>query len=163
LDSTSTRFLPGHGWESPENVGCTINSAAEEAGPVRVRHELYFSSTRTGNSEIYMSPVRGKSIGAPGPVTALNSPSDDARPYVRQDGLEIVFDSNRSGGLGLFDVWAATRPSIGAAWSQPVNLGPAVNSPASETRPSLSQDGTTLYFGSTRGPSQDVFSSTRAR
>lgn len=31
-----------------------------------------------------------------------------------------------------------------------MNLGPNVNTAASETRPSLSWDGTTLYFGSTR-------------
>jgi Tol biopolymer transport system component len=128
-----------------------------------VRHELYFSSTRTGDSEIYASPARGQSIGPPAPVAGVNSPSDDARPYVRRDGREIVFDSNRPGGLGLFDVWAATRPHTRAPWSQPVNLGPAVNSPAAETRPSLSHDGTTLYFGSTRGTSQDVFISTRTR
>jgi Tol biopolymer transport system component len=130
---------------------------------VRVRHELYFSSTRGGGSDIYMSPACGVLIGPPTPAAALNSPADDARPYVRRDGLEIVFDSNRPGGLGLSDVWAATRPHAGAPWSQPVNLGPAVNSPAAETRPSLSSDGTILYFGSTRGASQDVFTSARRR
>jgi hypothetical protein len=35
-------------------------------------------------------------------------------------------------------------------WSTPVNLGPSVNTAASETRPSLSWDGTALYFGSNR-------------
>ena len=35
-------------------------------------------------------------------------------------------------------------------WAGPVNLGGAINSSAGETRPSLSWDGTTLYFGSTR-------------
>jgi hypothetical protein len=32
-------------------------------------------------------------------------------------------------------------------WSPPVNLGTAVNTPAPETRPSLSWDGERLYFG----------------
>jgi hypothetical protein len=44
----------------------------------------------------------------------------------------------------------ATRASAHDAFSAPVNLGDAVNSPAGESRPSLSWDGTTLYFGSTR-------------
>jgi peptidoglycan-associated lipoprotein len=79
------------------------------------------------------------------------------------DDREIVFDSNRPGGFGQLDVWTATRTHAWASWSQPVNLGPAVNSPAAETRPSLSSDGSILYFGSTRGASQDVFTSTRRR
>jgi hypothetical protein len=162
-DIYRTRFLEDQGWLAPENLGCMINSAADEAGPVRVRHALYFSSTRTGNSDIYVSPTSGRSIGPPAPVAGLNTPSEDARPYVRRDGLEIVFDSNRPGGLGLFDVWSATRPRTDAPWSEPVNLGVAVNSPAAETRPSLSGDGQILYFGSTRRASQDVFTSARTR
>jgi hypothetical protein len=162
-DIYRTRLHPRHGWQPPESLGCTINSSAEEAGPVRVHHELYFSSTRSGNSEIYVSRAFGPWIGAPALVPGINSPSDDARPHVRRDGLEIVFDSNRPGGQGLFDVWTASRPHHSAPWSEPVNLGPAVNSPAFETRPSLSPDGKVLYFGSTRGLSQDVFFSTRTR
>jgi Tol biopolymer transport system component len=162
-DIYATRFHHRKGWRTPVNLGCTINSAAEEAGPVRVHHALYFSSTRTGNSDIYRSLAFGPWIGAPAPVAELNSPFDDFRPFVRPDGKEIVFDSNRPGGLGLTDVWGAARRHPWAPWSQPVNLGPAVNSPAAETRPSLSSDGTILYLGSTRGASQDVFVSTRDR
>jgi WD40-like Beta Propeller Repeat len=163
-DIYATRFDHRHGWSPPRNLGCTINSPKDEAGPVRVRHTLYFSSTRTGDSDIYASPAYGPWIGPPAPVAELNSPFDDARPYVRRDGREIVFDSNRPGGQGrLPDVWSATRAHHWAPWSEPLNLGPAVNSPAAETRPSLSPDGSTLYFGSTRGSSQDIFTSTRGR
>ena len=162
-DIYATRFHHRYGWAPPANLGCTINSAAEEAGPIRVGDTLYFSSTRSGNSDIYASLAPGPWIGPPAPVVELNSPFDDARPYVRSDGREIVFDSNRPGGLGGPDVWSSTRPHPWAPWTGPVNLGAAVNSPAAETRPSLSADATILYFGSTRGASQDVFTSTRTR
>jgi Tol biopolymer transport system component len=160
-DIYATRLGTPNGWQTPVNLGCGINSPAEEAGPVRARHALYFSSTRTGNSDIYASPAFGPWVGAPRPVTALNSAFDDSRPFVRPDGREVVFDSNRPGGLGLTDVWGSRRAHPWASWSQPRNLGSAVNSAAAETRPSLSTDGSILYFGSTRGASQDVFSSTR--
>lgn len=156
-----TKFHHRYGWRTPENLGCTVNSAAEEAGPVRAGHELYFSSTRTGNSDIYRSLAFGPWIGPPSPLVELNSPFDDFRPFVRPDGKEIVIDSNRPDGLGLTDVWAARRRHAWRRWSEPVNLGEAVNSPAAETRPSLSSDAGTLYFGSTRGASQDIFTSTR--
>jgi Tol biopolymer transport system component len=109
-----------------------------------------------------VSRISRRRIDPPTPVAEVNSPWDDARPYVRRD-QEIVFDSNRPGGHGLFDIWSATRRHSGERWSEPVNLGTAINSAAAETRASLSRDGSTLYFGSTRGTSQDVFISTRAR
>ena len=50
------------------------------------------------------------------------------------------------------------------AWSAPVNLGRTVNSPGGETRPSLSWDGTTLYFGSTRTTGEsNIYVSSRNR
>jgi Tol biopolymer transport system component len=48
------------------------------------------------------------------------------------------------------DLYSASRSSVKEPWSTPVNLGPLVNSAAPDTRPSLSWDGTTLYFGSGR-------------
>jgi hypothetical protein len=69
---------------------------------------------------------------------------------VRRDGLEIFFFSNRPGTLGGTDIYAATRNNARSSWGAPENLGPHVNTPAAESRPSLSWDGTVLYFGSTR-------------
>jgi hypothetical protein len=160
-----TRFHPRLGWAPPHNLGCEINSDAEEAGPVRSGHELYFSSTRSGGGDIYRSLALGSWIGPPTPVTELNSQAGEFRPFVSADGKEIVFDAARPDALGStdLDVWSARRPHRRAPWSEPANLGDTVNSPAAETRPSLSTDRSVLYLGSTRGTSQDVFASTRTR
>jgi hypothetical protein len=162
-DMYATRFDKELGWADPHNLGCDINSAADDFGPVRRRHELYFSSNRSGNQEIYRSLVAGLWIGSPQPVTELNVPTaEDARPFVSADGREIVFDSTRQGGPP--DIWASTRDNVFEPWSTPVNLGPNVNTPdAPETRASLSPDRQTLYFGRFAGPAQDVYSSTRER
>jgi hypothetical protein len=60
------------------------------------------------------------------------------------------------------DLWAATRNTPDDPWSAPVNLGPAVNTSAAETRPSLSQDGKQLLFGRAPGPEgmSDIYVST---
>jgi hypothetical protein len=84
---------------------------------------------------------------------------------VRKDGLEVVFDSNRNGGLGGQDIWSSTRDSVEDEWSPPVNLA-TVNSPFAETRASLSWDALTLTFGSNRPGGEgmaDVYESTRER
>jgi Tol biopolymer transport system component len=169
-----TRSHPVHGWADPVNLGCEVNSAGEEAGPVVSHAEpggptLYFSSNRPGGPggiDLYRSTMQGGVFGPAELVPGVNSAFDDARPYVRRDGRELVFDSNRPGGEGLFDIWSATRGSIAGEWSAPVNLGANVNSAANETRASLSWDGTTLLFGSNRPGgegSSDIYVATREK
>lgn len=156
-DIYTTRLRPD-GWDPVENLGCDNtggpNSAGAEASPFPLPERasgptLYFSSTRAGSPDIYLSRSHGGDFGVAEPVTELNTAAADGHPNLRRDGLEIFFFSNRTGALGN-DIYSATRASTSAPWSAPVNLGPNVNSAASETRPSLSWDGTTLYFGSTR-------------
>ena len=96
----------------------------------------------------------------------VNAPTfADARPNVSKDGLEIVWDSNRTGGLGGQDIWSARRASTDAAWGPAVHLN-GLNSAANETRASLSWDGETLVFGSNRPGVEgaaDVFVSQRTK
>jgi len=164
LDIYATRQRGGQGWSSPVNLGCAVNSAADEASPFVVGGELFFSSTRTGDSDIYVAAIDDGTVGAPVPVPGLNTPSNDARPNLRRDGREIFFD--RPGECGGIDLWMSTRPSTEAPWSQPVNLGCGVNSAANDLRASLSWDGKSLYFGSNRAGSegnQDIYVATRER
>ena len=148
-----TRLRPD-GWDPVANLGCDVNSAGNEASPFPLPEStdgpvLYFSSTRAGTADLYRSDSHGGIFGPAAAITELNSTAQDGQPNVRRDGLEIFFFSNRAGAAGN-DIYAATRSSTTDPWSTPVNLGRNVNSSASETRPSLSWDGTTLYFGSNR-------------
>jgi WD40-like Beta Propeller Repeat len=166
-------------WRAPENLGCRINSAAGEASPSLFTDDaghavLYFSSTRPEgfeaggtDSDIYFSVDFGEAQLAPG----LNTASEDSRPNVRKDGLEVVFDSTRAGGFGGPDIWTTMRSNDLAAWTTPVNLGATINTAATESRASLSWDGRTMVFGSNRvgsepdpngGPTMaDVYITTR--
>jgi Tol biopolymer transport system component len=168
-DIYAARLHETKGWSAPSNLGCSINSAGGEASPSLTDTELYFSSTRAGGpggSDIYVSAFDGASFGTPALAAGLNTADNDFRPNVRRDGLEIFFDSNRAGGVGGLDIWTATRASVSDPWSPPTNLGGAVNSTANDLRPSLSWDGTTLYFGSARAGgegSQDLYVTTRPK
>ena len=154
-----TRRSPATGtWDEPMNLGCAPdgpNGPGTEYGPSLVKTELgtvlFFSSggaVGSGTQDIYVSAqLPDGSFGPPKAVAELNTPVDDVMPNVSKDGLEIVFASTRPGGAGAFDIYSSTRSSAGDPWSSPVNLGPAVNTAAGETRPSLSWDGERLYFG----------------
>jgi Tol biopolymer transport system component len=110
--------------------------------------------------------LRDGSFGPAAPVTELNDAAANAiQPHLRMDGRELVFSSNRSGTLGGQDVWISTRDSVQDPWSTPINLGAAVNTPAAETRPSLSWDARALLFGRAPGPEgmSDIYITSRDR
>jgi hypothetical protein len=132
---------------------------ADPAGPMVVATAIWRPSAR------YSSTAEG--FGPASAVDSLNSPGNDIQPNVRKDGLEVVFSSSNGypGHQGGQDVYVSTRVAFADAWSTPVILGTAVNTAASETRPSLSWDAQTLYFGRAPGPEgmSDVYVATRAK
>jgi len=80
----------------------------------------------------------------------VNSNVFDAAPTLSKDELSLYLTSNRPGGFGGNDLWVSQRACGDCPWRAPVNLGPAINSPAIENRASLSSDGHLLFFFSDR-------------
>ena len=164
------------GWQTPVNLGASVNSVDNDFTPTLFEDEgtaqvtLYFSSDRPGGPglvDIYASTaIDAETFDWAVLVAELSTGAIDERPNVRRDGLEIFFDSNRPGSIGSTDLWFATRESTADSWSPPVNLGPGVNTASAETRPAVSFDGTVLYFGSSRpggSGGSDIHATTRVR
>ncbi len=66
-------------------------------------------------------------------------------PTLSPDGLTLYFVSDMPGGLGGTDIWMCNRE--GDKWSNPINLGPVVNTEENEMFPSMPVDDV-LYFAS---------------
>jgi hypothetical protein len=166
-----TRVSPVHGWSEPERLACAPegpNSALDEQGPSYIQGRLYFSrSSATVPGDLFVSEENGDMrLGPAAPLVELNDPlANDIQPNVRKDGREIVFSSNRAGGLGGQDIWSATRTGAEGAWSAAANLGPAVNTAAAESRPSFSWDAEVLLVGRAPGPEgmSDIYVTTREK
>jgi len=79
-----------------------------------------------------------------GPI--VNSASEEIGLSISEDGLELYFGSDRAGAVGGWDIWVSTRPSNGADWTAPVNVGSPVNSTRADICPSISSDRLSLYF-----------------
>lgn len=178
-----TRETPAHGrqasrWQEPLNLGCFPdgpNTDGAEFSPSLVETRqgtfLFFSSNGYPDSQgqdIYVSRVLRDGTVLPGErVAELSTPADDRMPNVRSDGLEIVFSSNR-GATTAFDqdIYVSMRRDTASPWSPPQRIDNlSINTFASETRASLSADGTRLYFGRKLDAQDlgDVFVSTRAK
>ena len=177
-DIFATQEGPANVWSTPVNLGCYPdgpNTPGAEFSPSRVQTAegtfLFFSSNGYPDSQgqdIYMSQVQDDgTVKAGVRVAELSTAADDRMPNVRADGLEIVFSSNRSGGTPFDqDIYVATRADTHSPWSAPQKIDtPAINTTGSETRASLSRDGTRLYFGRKVDGNDpgDVFVAMRAR
>ena len=165
------------GWQTPENLGAGVNSANSDSGPSYFGNEevgtaqLYFSSNRLDRTIAMVYVSEQAADGSFGPAflipelgVTFGSPMS---PSIRHDGLEIFLTSNRPGSFGFEDLWVATRETVFDAWSEPINLGPTVNSTSVELLSDISSDGKTLFFTSNRpgglGLAPDLWMSTRTK
>ena len=69
------------------------------------------------------------------------------QPSLSADGSKIYFASDMDGSLGGQDIWVCNYVKKGKTWSNPINLGPKVNTEKDDMYPFIHPDGT-LYFAS---------------
>ena len=147
-------FVCGH----PANLGSQVNSSSLDAHPSISADGLsiFFYSDRPGghgNRDIWMATretIDDEWNEAVNLGSTVNSSYRDSGPSISADGLTLFFDSDRPGGSGGPDVWMTTRATLSDPWSEPVNLGPTVNSSSEDAYINISADGMELYFMSNR-------------
>ena len=172
-------------WKAPVNAGKSINGKNEETidNVTTDGNGLFLSGTfegTLGNFDIfYAERVKngwGKLKHFDPPI---NSEHTDEAAGFSSDGKALIFSSDRPGGIGDFhphnsmyegndqgnmDIYVSIMSDTG--WTEPINIGPTINTPWAERSPYLHPDGKTLYFSSNGHPSvggMDVFKTTRLR
>lgn len=131
---------------------------------VNIFHSQYFPSL-TGDKEmliftgfdrnkqdenLYVSYWKNSSWSTPTSLSAnINSPENEGTAAISADGRTLVFTAcNIKNGYGSCDLYVSYRQ--GNIWPKATNLGENINTREWESQPSLSADGSVLYFVSDR-------------
>lgn len=117
--------------------------------------KLFFASTRPeapggGDTafDLYVVEWEGRVWSTPRRLSlTVNSNDYDNYPSVARNG-NLYFASRRQGGLGQLDLYVSRYAE--GEFQQARNLGPSINSPATDADPFIAPDESFMIFSSTR-------------
>lgn len=150
------------GWSEPENLGPLVNAGEHQIYPTVTKElTLYFQSRREGNiggSDLYRAEyVNGKYTKPENLGSAVNTEHNEGDVLIAPDeSYLIVSTRGRSDSLGRSDLYISFRRPDGS-WTKAENMGPTINSEATEYCPMLSPDGRYLFFTSTKSGNGDIY------
>jgi ankyrin repeat protein len=143
------------GWSEPRPVDEAVN-----------RRQMHWQASVSADGSLYLmiepggiacAPMHDGRHGEPVPIS--NADGDDfggGSPFIAADGSYLLFSSRREGESGGVDLYITFRDDRGQ-WTKPVNLGPTINSSATDNCPIVSHDGKYLFFLSNRLGKSDVY------
>jgi hypothetical protein len=140
------------GWSNPSITAFTKQHSAVDPAVSWDGKLVFFGSSRPGSlgdSDIWIVEVKpGGAWGTPKNLgSPVNTPGNENHAAPARDG-SLYFHSGGHPGRGESDIFMAA--ASGDGYSKPVDLGPAVNSEASEFDPFVAPDQGYLVFSSTR-------------
>lgn len=138
---------------APVNVGDKINTDVPEYFPSISADGQYFIFSRLVNrqqEDIYITHEDHGTWAPSQPISPLiNTDYNEGALCISSNGQYIFFSSNKPDeNFGSHDIYFSLLQ--GKTWSKPYNAGPKINSAYWDSHPSLSADGRTLYWLSTR-------------
>jgi hypothetical protein len=145
------------GWSAPRHLPAPVNSDTDEFYPIALKNgTLYFGSQRkeaNGVGDIYRAvPQKDGSYSVENLGPHVNSGAGEYEAFVTEDErLMLLAITRRPDSLGDIDLYVSHKQPNGK-WSEPVNLGPEINSPGRELSPKLTPDGKYLFWLSCRVP-----------
>ncbi|MDR2868236.1 MAG: OmpA family protein, partial [Bacteroidales bacterium] len=157
--NASDQFGKGEPLPYPFNQG----NSNEGSPTINITNDLLIFAKRTAtnranvdgsdgsypNYDLYMSQLIDGEWTNPRSLSSnINRPNSwESQPSLSSDGKILFFASDRNGGYGGSDIWFSERNNDGT-WRNPVNAGPAINTPGNERSPFIHTDSKTLYFSS---------------
>lgn len=141
-------------WSKPISLPGEINTNLNE-GALTISQDgqwLIFTGcnfpTGYGSCDLYISYLTADGWSTPENLgSRINTEFWESAPSLSPDKRDLYFSSGRPDGYGGKDIYVSHRLPNGK-WSEPENLGPAINSAGDESTPFIHADNQTLYFTS---------------
>ena len=142
-------------WQEPIKFGKNINIGKYQ------RH----GCLNTAGNEIIFSSNSDKGLGGYDLFTSIKQPDgtwseanslkgsvntnkDEDSPFLSKDGKRLYFASKGHNGMGGYDIFYSDK--IGGLWSEPINLGTPINSPANDIYFKKNRKDDEIYISSNR-------------
>ncbi len=137
------------GWSKPRNLGSQVNSKAWDGQPSFSPdgRTLYFSSSRPGGAggrDIYTIRRTADGWAVPVNLEIINTKDDEESPFIHPDNQTLYFMSTGHPGFGGSDLFLSRKQ--GSSWTEPVNMGPEINTEGNEGAIHIDIGGSTGYF-----------------
>ncbi len=150
-----SRLNPDGSWAKSVNIGPPLNNeygnavcsvtpdgntlllAGDYADGSELKHGLLLSNrTKTGWSQPALISIKNFYYN-----------NQYISYCLTNDGSKLIIGMERNDSYGGLDIYVSFRETE-TEWSEPMNLGPRINTPEDETSPFLAADGSTMYFSS---------------
>jgi outer membrane protein OmpA-like peptidoglycan-associated protein/tetratricopeptide (TPR) repeat protein len=153
-------------WSEGKRLEFCVDNVNEATISVSLDEKrIYAYQDVSGNGDIFQSEFKDNKFQILEILEqkGINTDFWETHCTVTPDGNNIYFVSERPGGYGGRDIYRIVRMMDGS-WSEPINLGPKINTKYDEDSPFLAIDNKTMYFAS-NGPKSiggfDIFVTVR--
>lgn len=115
-----------------------------------------FVAEKKKNHDIFVSfRIDETSFTEPMSIGLNTDAYDEFSPFLAADGVTLYYSSDRPGGYGSGDIWMSRRlDSTWTNWSEPVNMGPEINSADWDAWYSVSAKGDEAYLTTHNGSNE---------
>jgi outer membrane protein OmpA-like peptidoglycan-associated protein len=159
-DGFSLRRRKSGGWSDPQPLNVHFSNESKHMDSnlsadgkaicfaVKLKQNLFYKS-KAEEKDIYVT-LQDKNGQWSEPINLgknVNTPVDEASPFLAADGRTLYFASEGWPGYGNFDIYMAKRIGDGwTNWTEPINLGPSINSSDFEAHYTIPASGKYAYL-----------------
>lgn len=166
LDGFQIRKKDKTGWTQPEYLNVRFKNESKNMEgnlspdakallfTAKLKLNLYYSpDVENKEKDIYVTRQDQKGIWSE-PINLghqINTAGDEISPFLAADGRTLYFASNGRAGYGSYDIYMSKRNGDSwTDWSEPVNLGPEINTGGFDAYYTLSAAADYAYMVSDR-------------
>ena len=152
----SSTHLTKNGWTTPvgidvKNYDRMLHETTTVSNYMHTDNNILLTSflaKKSSSHDIFVSFKNGvNSFTEPLKLGLCTDNYDEISPFLASDGITLYFASDRPDGYGDFDIWMTRRlDETWMKWSEPVNLGPEINSAGWDAYYTIPASGDVAYM-----------------